>query len=169
MDKFAALVKQIKKGDVGKTAELLQDVSLDINALDQKSGRGLLQIAMENDQIEIFNVLMCHPTINPELISRDGELPLETAIRLNSIAFVSKILDSKINPKKKNLAGDTAFHIAIKNQTSKEIMKRLIHYFDLNEKIDEYGSYLNLAIVESQTENFLFLLGESKINYKATD
>lgn len=40
------IAKLIKKGDTEKIAELLQDPSLDINALEPKSGKTLTQLAI---------------------------------------------------------------------------------------------------------------------------
>lgn len=59
---------------------------------------------------------------------------------------------------------------AIKNKTSPEIIKKLIHHnYDVNEPVPQYGSLLNLAIAYDQFENFQTLLESPKINLKTTD
>lgn len=92
MNKFTQLIKVIKKGDIEKAAEILQETTLNINELDPKSGKGVIHLAMENADLEMFKILITYPGINPELPSKDGEYPLETAIRLNDLAFVNKLL-----------------------------------------------------------------------------
>ena len=46
MDK---LIKAIRKGDSSKVGELLQDRGININGVDPKSGKTMLQLAMENE------------------------------------------------------------------------------------------------------------------------
>ena len=69
MDK---LVKAIKKGDSSKAGELLQDRTCDVNGLDPKSGKNMLQLAMENDEMDIFRMLYNHEMIDFNGSSKDG-------------------------------------------------------------------------------------------------
>lgn len=48
MSTIEKIAKLIKKGNTDKLGEYLQDPSLDINELDPKSGKTLLQIAIES-------------------------------------------------------------------------------------------------------------------------
>ena len=57
MDK---IIKAIRKGDSSKVGELLQDPGCDVNGLDPKSGKNMLQLAMENDDIDIFKMILSH-------------------------------------------------------------------------------------------------------------
>lgn len=82
MDK---LVKAIKKGDSSKVGELLQDPTCDVNGLDPKSGKNMLQLAMENDDIDVFRMFLNHERIDLNGTSKDGEMLLETAILVNSV------------------------------------------------------------------------------------
>ncbi len=47
MNQFDKLIKSVKKGDIEKVSEILQSATLNINELDTKSGKSLLQTAME--------------------------------------------------------------------------------------------------------------------------
>lgn len=49
MSNIEKISKLIKKGNIEKIAEFLQDPSLDINEVDPKSGKTLLHVAIEND------------------------------------------------------------------------------------------------------------------------
>ena len=57
MDK---LIKAIRKGDSSKVGELLQDPGCDVNGFDPKSGKNMLQLAMENDDEDIFKMILSH-------------------------------------------------------------------------------------------------------------
>ena len=46
MNQFDKLIKFVKKGDLEKVSEILQEATLNINELDPKSGKSLIQIAM---------------------------------------------------------------------------------------------------------------------------
>ena len=69
MDK---LVKAIKKGDSSKVGEMLQDPTCDVNGLDPKSGKNMLQLAMENDEMDIFRMLLNHERMDLNGTSKDG-------------------------------------------------------------------------------------------------
>lgn len=57
-------------------------------------------------------------------------------------------------------------HSALRNQTHKDILKRLTtNRFDINEPIDIFGSFLNLAIVAGHEDNFYFLFKELSLEY----
>ncbi len=49
MSKFSNLIKLAKKGDIKKLGEQIEEGMNNINEIDTKSGRGLLHIAIEND------------------------------------------------------------------------------------------------------------------------
>lgn len=72
------------------------------------------------------------------------------AVRLNDVALVNRLLELKVNIRKKNKDGETVIYTAIRNQTNKDIIKKLFQHVDLNERIDFYGNYLNLAITATQ-------------------
>jgi ankyrin repeat protein len=99
------------------------------------------------------------------LTTLEGESPLEMAVRLNNPWIVGKLMDMNVNFKRKNSQRETVLHIALKNQTHKNILKRLTAKIDINEPIDEFGSYLNLAIISGHTDNFFFLIKELSLNY----
>lgn len=49
--------------------------------------------------------------------------------------------------------------VAIKHQTSSDIIKKLLQFkFDLNQPVNSYGNLINLAICNNQVENMMFLL-----------
>jgi ankyrin repeat protein len=76
----------------------------------------------------------------------------------------------KVNARKKNMQGETVLHTAIRNQTHGEIIKKLTtNIFDINERISQYGTFLNLAIEAGQSENFFFLIKHVGIRYTITD
>ena len=69
------------------------------------------------------------------------------AVRLNSPWMVQHLLEMNVNFRGKNGAGETVLHTALRNQTHRDILKRLTtNKFDINEPIGEFGSYLNLAV-----------------------
>ena len=52
---------------------------------------------------------------------------------MNDSYFVTKLLEKNPNAKMKNLQGETALQVAIKNKINPEIIKKFIHYgFDIN-------------------------------------
>jgi hypothetical protein len=55
----------------------------------------------------------------------------------------------------------------VRNPINRDILKRLttVNKFDINEPIDTYGSYLNLAITSGQHDSFYFLIKELGIDY----
>jgi ankyrin repeat protein len=166
MSKFGAVLKAAKKGDVEKMVQLMEEEKININEIDAKSGQGLIHIAIEHDDEEMFAMLVGRPGIDLELGTSQREVPLEMAVRLNSPWFVGKLLDHGVNYRIKNGAGETVLHTALRNLTHRDILKRLTHNkFDLNEPIEEFGSYLNLAIVAGHPENFDFLIKELGIDY----
>lgn len=88
------------------------------------------------------------------------------AVRLNNHWLVGKLLDLNVNFRRKNNQGETVLHGALRNQTHKDILKRLTtNRFDINEPIDFFGSYLNLAIVAGHSDNFYFLVKELSLEY----
>ena len=93
------------------------------------------------------------------------------AVRLNSSYFVGRLLEAGVNYRSKGSTGESVFHLALRNQTNKDILKKLTtNKFDLNEPIETYGSYLNLAIVAGHSDNFYFLINDETVDYvKAKD
>lgn len=147
--------------------EALQDPACNVNGLDTKSGKSMLQVAMENGETEIFQMLIDLKRVDLNVVSRDGEMLLETAILVNSPEFVDMLLRKKCNPKRRNGKGESAMSIAVKNSINPEILKKLIHnHFDVNEPVDRYGSLTNLAIVSDQFETFKELMSYPGINLK---
>ena len=45
----------------------------------------MLQLAMENDDIDVFRMFLNHERIDLNGTSKDGEMLLETAILVNSV------------------------------------------------------------------------------------
>ena len=147
MSRFPALIKLAKKGDTDKLVETLEQEKININQIDHKSGQGLLHIAIENQDEETFKALASQPGVDLELASKQDETPLDVAVRLNSLWAVNRLLDRNVNFRRKNEAGETILHGAIRYSTQKEILKKLTaHKLDINEPIEKYGSYFNLAI-----------------------
>jgi ankyrin repeat protein len=91
------------------------------------------------------------------------------AVRLNDAFLVNRLLELKANIRKRNKEGETVIYTAIRNQTNKDIIKKLFQHVDINEKIDNYGSYLNLAVTAKQNENFYYLIQEFGIKYQIKD
>ena len=54
MSRFAAVIKSAKKGDTQKVIQILDEDKLNVNELDGKSGLGLLHIAIQNQDDELF-------------------------------------------------------------------------------------------------------------------
>ncbi len=55
--------------------------------------------------------------------------------------------------------------MAIRLQTSKDILNKLISYkFDPNQSVPIVGSLINLAIVNKQIDNLIFLLNLNRDN-----
>lgn len=78
-------------------------------------------------------------------------------------------MDRKVNFKRKNKEGETVIFAALRNQTSKDIIKRLFQHFDINERIDNYGSYLNLIIAAGQVDNYYYLFNDLAVRYTIKD
>ena len=140
-----------------------------MNEIDAKSGKALLHMAIENSDLDIFNVLAQTPGVNLEEPTKEGEHPLEMAVRLNDVVLVNRLLELKVNIRKRNKEGETVIFTAIRNQTHKDIIKKLFQYFDANEKVDFFGNYLNLSITSAQNDNFYFLIQEPGIKYLVKD
>ena len=88
------------------------------------------------------------------------------SVRLNSVEFVNRLLELHVNYRRKNDNGQTAFHIAIRNPTHHDIFKKLVYKkFDINEPINNYGSFLNLAITEGEPQSFYFLIKQTGLDY----
>lgn len=137
MSKFSNLIKLAKKGDIKKLGEQIEEGMNNINDIDTKSGRGLLHIAIENDDQELFSLLVKRPGIDIDLLTSEGESPLGMAVRLNNPDIVSKLLDLNVKCNKKNARGETVLHNALRHQTHRDILKRLTtKLFDINEPID---------------------------------
>jgi hypothetical protein len=66
MSKFTQLVKLVRKGEYEQLREILHSENVSINEIDPKSGKGLLHMAIENSDIDTFNVLVQSPGINLE-------------------------------------------------------------------------------------------------------
>jgi len=55
------------------------------------------------------------------------------AVRLNDTGVVTRLLELNVNARRKNAQGETVFHTAIRNQTSRDILKKLsANKFDIN-------------------------------------
>lgn len=89
------------------------------------------------------------------------------AVRLNNTVAVNHLLEAGVNFRNKTSSGETVLHLAIKNQTDKDILKKLItNRFDVNEPIEIFGSFLNLSIIQGYSDNFYFLMNDlPEINY----
>lgn len=89
---IAALVKLVKKGDCNKLREVIHSENVNVNEIDAKSGKALLHMAIENGDVDIFNVLAQAPGVNLEELTKEGEHPLEMAVRLNDVVLVNRLL-----------------------------------------------------------------------------
>ena len=166
MNKFSTLVKLAKKGDVTKIEEIIEQGNANINEVDHKSKQGLIHIAIEHSDEALFHAIVKRHTADLELTTADGETPLEMAVRLNCPTMVQALLEHNVHFRRKNQAGETVLGTAIRNQTHRDILKRLTHNkFDINEPIDEFGSYLNLSVTAGHPDNFYFLIKELGIDY----
>lgn len=115
-------------------------------------------------------MLAGQPGVNLELTTNQDETPLDMAVRLNDSMFVGRLLELNVNARRKNAHGETVLHTAIRNFTNQDILKKLFSKsFDINERIEYYGSFLNLAIVAKQSENFFYLIKELGIKYTIKD
>lgn len=61
---FTFLIKLAKKGETHKLADALADTNININEVDPKTGRALIHIAIENLDIDTFNVIASQPGAN---------------------------------------------------------------------------------------------------------
>ena len=148
MSTFNSLIKCIKKGDAAKVRSIIESESVNVNQIDPKSGKGLLHFAIQNNQTEIFDLFAAQSGVNLELANSLGQTPLELAVTLNDTFMVGHLLGMNVNARRKNAQGQTVFHTAIRNQTDQQILKKLlVKHFDMNERIEHYGSFLNLAVV----------------------
>lgn len=64
MNKIAVLVKLVKKGDYEKLREVIHSENVNVNEIDMKNGKALLHMAIENGDLDSFNVLAQTPGIN---------------------------------------------------------------------------------------------------------
>lgn len=67
MSKFSNLIKLAKKGETERIVELLDEGKATVNEIDPKSGRGLLHIAIENDDNQLFETLVNRPGTDLEI------------------------------------------------------------------------------------------------------
>ena len=170
MSTFNTLIKWVKKGDTDRVRAILEGENVNLNQTDPKSGKGLLHLAIENGESEVFDLLATQPGVNLDLPNAQGETPLELAVSLNDTFMVGHLLGMNVNARRKNPQGETVLHTALRNQTDPEILKKLFGKpFDINERIESYGSFLNLAIVSEQSDNFFFLIGKLGIKYTVPD
>lgn len=158
MSKLAALIKLLRKGEHGKLSEMLHCEPLNINELEAKTGKALLHLAIEAADEPAVALLTAFPGVDLDLPSREGELPLEMAVRLNDPALVGRLLELKADPRRRNGSGETVLGLALSQQTHREILKRLLQLVDPNERVAGHGSYLNLALAAPHAENFHLLL-----------
>lgn len=90
------------------------------------------------------------------------------AVRLNDVALVAKLLELKADPRRRNNYGETVLCAALCQQTHKDILKRLFQHIDPSERLQGHGSYLNLTLTTSNTDNFHLLLQEG-VKYTVKD
>jgi ankyrin repeat protein len=132
MSKLPTLIKLLRKGEHEELNELLHSENVNVNELDPKSGKALLHLAIESSDEDAVNILTKYPGVDLELPSRDGELPLEMAVRLNDAGLVARLLELKADPRRRNSYGETVLCAALSQQTSKDILKRLFQHIDPN-------------------------------------
>jgi ankyrin repeat protein len=92
MSKLAGLIKLLRKGDHEKLSEALHSENHNLNELDPKTGKSLLHLAIESADEAAVAILTKLPGLDLDLPSRDGELPLEMAVRLNDAPLVARLL-----------------------------------------------------------------------------
>jgi hypothetical protein len=79
LDKIEQLFKDIKKGNYDKVIESVTNNQVNINIHDKKTGKNLLQLAIEAEEIELVDLLLSKPEINVNATTIDGsETTLET-------------------------------------------------------------------------------------------
>ena len=79
LDKIVQLFKDIKKGNYDKVIESVTNNQVNINIHDKKTGKNLLQLAIEAEEIELVDLLLSKPEINVNATTIDGsETTLET-------------------------------------------------------------------------------------------
>lgn len=90
------------------------------------------------------------------------------AVRLNEPRIVTRLLELKADPRKRNKNGETVLSLALREQTHPDILKKLLEHIDPNERIPTYGSYLNLSLSAPLPDNFHFLMQQG-VKYTSKD
>jgi ankyrin repeat protein len=83
-------------------------------------------LAIEGEDEQAVTLFSKFPGIDLDLPTRDGELPLEMAVRLNEPRMVTRLLELKADPRKRNNNGELVLCLALREQTHPEILKKLL-------------------------------------------
>lgn len=115
---FSAL-KEIKRAinenDVQALKNALQDNNdVDLNQIQFESGETFLTSAIKNDFREIRNLLI-DEGVSLEKSNAQKETPLIAAVIAGSVNSIKVLLDNKVDIEKKEISGNTALHMALKN------------------------------------------------------
>jgi hypothetical protein len=75
------LIKELRKCNTEKIKDLLLGAPINWGTYDKKSGRNILQLAIESEDPEVFRLIVSAPGVNLNLPDKDNnETPLQTVV-----------------------------------------------------------------------------------------
>lgn len=138
--------RSVKLDDVG-TVKTLLAATISPNAIDPIGGEPALVVAVRDDSMRVFNVLMAHPAINLELAAPNSNTALMMAAFRNNKPAVLALLAKGAQV---NRAGWTALHYAAVGGSAEIVRILLEHHADIDAKAPGDLTPLMLAAREGQ-------------------
>lgn len=166
MNGNSALMLAISAGSTGAFGQLIKNKNLRINHRNN-DGYTALHVAIQmKASLELIDHLVAYEGININAkTTKEGKTPLLLALENNYISAALRLLKRNPSINEKDIAGDTALHIAARNNQTEMIKELLnVHGLRANETNNKGLTPLHIAIVEHNGSVVQYLVNHNKIN-----